>query len=76
MSGLIHKFGKNAIEEVRVSLTEYKGHELMDFRVYYCPSDGEPVPTKKGLTMSVELYANLRDAILKLGEELEKQVQS
>ncbi len=34
MYRLIDKFEKNATEEVRVSLTAYKGHELMDLRVY------------------------------------------
>ena len=73
MSQVVHKFGKNATEEVQVSLTEFKGYDLIDLRVYYCPPDGEPVPTKKGLTMSVGLYPDLRDSILKLGEALEKQ---
>lgn len=76
MSQLLHKFGKNATEEVRVSLTEYKGHRLVDLRVYYVSPDGEPVPTKKGLTMSVELYPDLRHSILKLAEALEKQATS
>lgn len=76
MPQLIAKFDKNATEEVRISLTEYKGHELMDLRVYYCPPDGEAVPTKKGITISIELYPELKEAILKLGEELGKQEES
>lgn len=73
MSKLVDRFEKNATEEVRVSLAEYKGHELMDLRVYYCPPEGEPVPTKKGITMSIELYPELKEAIPKLGEQLGKQ---
>jgi hypothetical protein len=73
MTQLVDKFGKNATEEVRVALTEFKGYNLIDLRVYYVLPGGEPVPTKKGITMSVELYPELKEAILKLGEELGKQ---
>ncbi len=76
MNQPIDTFGKNAAEEASVSLTQFKGYDLIDLRVYYCATDGEPIPTKKGVTMSIELYPNLRDAILKLGKELEKQGQS
>lgn len=30
----IYEFDKNSIEKVRISLTEYKGHRLIDIRVY------------------------------------------
>ena len=71
MAELVTKFEKNATEEVRVSLTEYKGHELIYIRVYYAPPGREAIPTKKGLTMSVDLYPDLMDAVVKLGKALE-----
>jgi len=37
MGDVLHQFPKNASEEVRVSLTEYKGHKLIDLRIYYEP---------------------------------------
>ena len=70
MSQLVSKFEKNGLEEVRVSLTQYKGYDLIDLRVYYIPPSGDPVPTRKGLTLSVDLYRELKDAVLKLGEAL------
>ena len=42
-------------------------------RVYAHRSAGEPVPTKKGLTLSVGLYEELKYAKLKLGEVLEAE---
>ena len=75
MAELITKFEKNATEEVRVSLTEYKGHELIDIRVYYAPPGREAIPTKKGLTMSVDLYPDLKDAVVKLGDTLKNREQ-
>lgn len=67
----IYSFGKNTMEEVRTQLTEYRGYKLIDIRVWYKPGEGEdPRPTKKGLTLNIELYPELKKAIDKLGEEL------
>ena len=65
---VITSFQKNALEEVRVSLSEYKGHNLVDIRIYYVDDKGEKRPTKKGISLSVELYASLKKAI----DEVEK----
>ncbi|OGL04425.1 MAG: hypothetical protein A3J45_16480, partial [Candidatus Rokubacteria bacterium RIFCSPHIGHO2_02_FULL_69_13] len=54
---------KNADEEIRVSLREYKGHPFMDIRVYWKPPEGEPGPTKKGVTLNPELFPGLKKAM-------------
>ena len=58
---------KNQREEVRVSLDEFKGHRLVDIRVFTDPYTGdERVATKKGISLAVgklpALIAALRDA--------------
>ena len=71
MSEILHQFTKNATEEVRASLTEYKGHKLIDLRIYYDPEDGgDRRPTKKGITIDVSLYPELKKAMLKIEKEL------
>lgn len=40
---LIYSFQKNATEEIRISLSEYKGHNYIDFRVYFKDKDGDIV---------------------------------
>ena len=70
MSEPIAEFIKNSMEEVRVSLTQYMGHDPIDFRVYDHHEDEESVPAKKGLTLSVGLYRGLKDTVLKLGKSL------
>ncbi len=71
MGEVLHQFAKNATEEVRVSLTEYKGHKLIDLRIYYEPEDsGERRPTKKGITIDVGLYPELKKAMIKIEKEL------
>jgi hypothetical protein len=74
MGEVLHQFAKNATEEVRVSLTEYKGHKLIDLRIYYEPDDaGERRPTKKGITIDVGLYPELKKALIKIERELLKR---
>ena len=74
MSEVIASFEKNSFEEVRISLTEFKGKELIDLRVYYRPDDGEEMrPTKKGITISPEKFPELKKAILELEKALQKK---
>ncbi|GJE29127.1 transcriptional coactivator p15/PC4 family protein [Methylobacterium organophilum] len=52
---------KNAVEEVRVALTEFNGHELVDVRIYasFDDSDAERRPTKKGISLKREKLPEL-----------------
>jgi len=51
---------------VRVSLTEYRGRKLVDVRVYYTDDAGEYRPTKKGVSLSVDVYLDFKRALLAL----------
>ena len=51
---------------VRVSLTEYRGRKLVDVRVYYSDSEGQYRPTKKGVSLSVDVYPDFKHALLAL----------
>ena len=74
MSEVIASFEKNSFEEVRISLTNFKGKDLIDLRVYYRPDDGEEMrPTKKGITISLEKFSELKNAILALEKALPKK---
>ncbi|MFP5212537.1 MAG: transcriptional coactivator p15/PC4 family protein, partial [Acidobacteriota bacterium] len=63
---VVHSFPKNPLEEVRVSLTVYKGKQYVDLRIYYKGEDGEFHPSKKGLTVALDLFDELEEAIRKL----------
>ena len=63
MDQLITTIEKNADEEIRVSLREYKGHPYIDIRLYWKPPEGEPGPTKKGVTLNPELFPGLKKAM-------------
>ena len=71
MDKIIDTFSKNTMEEVRTRLTEYLGHKLIDIRVWYKREDKDPLATKKGITLGIDHYKELKEAILKVGDELE-----
>ena len=70
MEALVARIAKNPTEEVRVSLTSYRGHDLVDIRVFFQDEQGEWRPTKRGVSLSVDSFSELRDAIAKAEEML------
>lgn len=73
MEKLIDTFSKNSVEEVRTALTEYKGHRLLDIRVWYEDASGERKPTKKGITIGVDLLPDLVKSIRKTQEAVKRE---
>jgi hypothetical protein len=68
---IIAEFMKNSRELIRVRLSEFRGRELIDIRTWYTGEDGEWKPSGKGVAFSSELYNELKEAVEKLGSELE-----
>ena len=54
---------KNGREEIRVSLDHFKGHDLVNLRVFYRDAEGEMRPGKQGLAFRVELLRDVLDAL-------------
>ena len=51
----------DASEIVRVEKREYKGKEFVDVRIWYLPQgSNDYAPTKKGVTMSEAVFAQLQ----------------
>jgi hypothetical protein len=69
-SKTVHVFQKNALEEVRASISHYKGKQYMDLRVYYKADDGEYKPSKKGITLVPDLLKELEEAVKKLRDAI------
>jgi hypothetical protein len=67
---LLYSFPKNPLEEVRASITVFKGKQYIDLRIYYKTDDGEYHPSKKGLTLSLDLLQELEQAVEKLREAI------
>ena len=60
---VVHRFPKTRTEEVRASLSTYKGMRIADVRVYFFDVHDEPHPTKKGLAIRAEDLPLLREAV-------------
>jgi len=57
---------RNALEELRVSRSTFKGKAYVDIRIFYKPADGrDPLPTKKGVCLPLE---ELRDLLALLAK--------
>ncbi|MDI6851992.1 MAG: transcriptional coactivator p15/PC4 family protein [Deltaproteobacteria bacterium] len=71
MSEVIAKVTKNARETVFFSLSEFRGHRLIDIRVHV-PGDKEDewVPTRKGVSLAVGLYPEFKQAMAKVEQAL------
>ncbi len=63
---------KNSREEVRVDLTEFKGHNLVDIRVF--ADDGsKQTATKKGISLAIAKLPALIDALRKAETEARRR---
>ena len=69
---VVYEFEKHASEIVRFAVGEYAGRPIFYARVFYRPPDGEPLPTKKGITMSVEGFLEFEKGVAKVRAALEK----
>lgn len=59
---------KNSKEEVRLGIEEFKGHRLVNIRVWYDAGNGEMRPGKHGLAVRLELLPEVRAALAQLAE--------
>ncbi len=60
---VIHEFKRNGEETMRVSLSVFKGKTYIDFRLFYEDANGELAPTKKGVTITPELWDEFRTGV-------------
>jgi len=60
---VIHEFKRNAEETLRISLSNFKGRTYVDIRLFYEDANGELAPTKKGVTVTPELWDEFRKGV-------------
>ena len=56
---------KNALEEIRVGLSNFNGHDLLNVRIWAEPRNGgaDRIPTKAGICCAVRLIPELIGAL-------------
>lgn len=72
---LVHKFMKNAMEEVRIECSKFMNKDVINIRVYYNAGIGKEDwrPSPKGITMHFDLIPELKKGIDKAYKEWQKQ---
>ena len=61
---------KNSREVIRISPSEYEGHQFIDLRIWY-DDDGEMKPTKKGISFNPSKAKEVVEGILTVMEKSE-----
>ena len=72
---IIHEIEKSNMEKIRIQVTEYKGHELIDIRFYLDVSTDKAAnfkPTKKGISIPVRLAEELLEGIEKAVKQIKQ----
>ncbi len=63
--GIIRDIDKGNGEVIRVEISEYKGAQYLNLRVWYTDKNSNELkPTQKGITVKPELYEALKEAVL------------
>lgn len=60
MSGAIRK---NAREEIRITLDDFKGLQLVNLRVWFDPGNGEYRPGKQGVAFRLDLLPEVLEVL-------------
>ena len=66
MSKIIKRIDKNVLEEVIIQLTNFKGKDLIDIRIWIKPlptEEGESKPTKKGVCLGISAIPDLIEGL-------------
>lgn len=71
MSILIKDIQRNASEIIRIEVSEFKGKELINIRIWYVAArdnEGNEIykPTQKGIALDIAEFEELREGIDKL----------
>ena len=56
---VIGEIPKNNREDIRVTLSNFKGHDLVGARIWFKSKDGEPRPSSKGITVNFKVLPEL-----------------
>ena len=70
---LLGTFDKNSTERVEIKLTTWKCQDYIDIRVFYTSNGKDYLPSKKGITLNVEVLPKLMQALEKADKVLKEE---
>jgi hypothetical protein len=65
---LVYEFPKGPTEKVRAEVSTYHGKDFLNLRVFFEDDSGKWLPSKKGITLYLEMAEELKTAVDKLVE--------
>ncbi len=69
--GVIRDIDKGGGEIIRVEVSEFRGQQYLNLRVWYTDKNsGEYKPTQKGVAVRLDLYDQLKQAVLDAETEI------
>ena len=68
MEKVAYEFEKGNQEIVRASVSDFAGKRRADLRVFFQTEDGVWHPTKRGVSLTVDMIEELQKAVDKLAE--------
>lgn len=71
MEAIAYEFQKGNNEIVRATISNFGGGKRADLRIYFLNKEGQWTPTRKGISVSLDLVKELKKAVAKL-EDLSK----
>ncbi len=71
MNEIIGEMEKGWNEKLIFSVSEFKGKQYANIRIYYEDDEGEWKPTKKGITVALDTFSEFKENI----EALEKYLK-
>lgn len=63
---------RNSTEIIRIEISEFREKKLLNIRTWYLNDQNEYAPTKKGVTISIDKIADLKNALI----EAENKIKS
>ena len=68
MEKVAYEFDKGNEEVVRATVSEFAGKRRADLRIYFKGNDGKWHPTKRGVSLTIDMVEELQAAVNKLAE--------
>jgi hypothetical protein len=71
----IGKVEKNSQEEIRVTIQNYQGTDVIDLRTYWQNDEGTWIPTKKGISLTYHVTEEVIKLLQKAFKKMQEQTE-
>ena len=65
---VVARIRKNSNQELVIALKTYQNRDYVDIRTFFVPRGSETIPSQKGVTIPVALYAEFRRVLEELDD--------